>query len=571
MKLKILFFILFLNSLLYSEWEIQSIEEVSVSGPTYIALDSKDNPYIACFNSQKDELQCISYDKTHWRIDTVDNDIEKFSDEKYKDILPYLYNLNIHRYAGFCIDSHDKPHIAYTKGPECMLKYAKYNGSSWIIENVVNEKSPEIAWLWLSFDLDKNDNPFIGYCGYPQKSLKFAEKNNSLWHIQTIDQSGDVVYGITLKVDKKSCPHLVYHYNFHTAATKYKNTFSLPIHHYLNYAYWNGNLWKIFSNIDNTERSIIASPCSLNLENLINGVGEDTDSYENTTSLAVDSTGWLHIVYPDQSKKVKYIKWDGTSWSTSSICDLSGPLASPKQFSLALDSKGYPHVSYVYYNKASGNMNLKYAKWTGEKWSFQTVDATGLVGVYSSIVLDSNDYPHISYYGSGYVSYYTGYLKYAKWVPGAPVFTDDSQTNTNIIEPNNKLNIAVVDFAPRNVSVSDASIISDFLRIRLVNTNVFNVIEKENMKDILKEQNFQQSGCTDIETAVQIGKILNVRKLVFGSYGLFLEEVYHISVSIVDVETGKIVASQKVNYEQPGDAEKSIKELAERIVSQISD
>jgi hypothetical protein len=43
-------------------------------------------------------------------------------------------------------------------------------------------------------------------------------------------------------------------------------------------------------------------------------------------------------------------------------------------------------------------------------WNIQTVDSTGEVGLYSSLALDSNGNPHISYYNSRY-----GDLKYAKW------------------------------------------------------------------------------------------------------------------------------------------------------------
>jgi hypothetical protein len=75
--------------------------------------------------------------------------------------------------------------------------------------------------------------------------------------------------------------------------------------------------------------------------------------------------------------------------------------------SIALDSNGYPHISYFYWT----NYDLKYAKWTGSSWSVQTVDSTGYVGEHAAIALDSNDYPHISYLDSTNHA-----LKYAKWM-----------------------------------------------------------------------------------------------------------------------------------------------------------
>ena len=81
---------------------------------------------------------------------------------------------------------------------------------------------------------------------------------------------------------------------------------------------------------------------------------------------------------------------------------------------MALDSNGYPHISYynVPPNEAFFKGDLKYAKWTGTAWSITTVDSAG-AGRCSSIALDSNDNPHISYRDSTN-------LKYAKLMPEAP-------------------------------------------------------------------------------------------------------------------------------------------------------
>ena len=37
------------------------------------------------------------------------------------------------------------------------------------------------------------------------------------------------------------------------------------------------------------------------------------------------------------------------------------------------------------------------------------------------------------------------------------------------------------------------------------------------MNDILKEQGFQQTGCTDASCAVQAGQLLNVKYMIIGS------------------------------------------------------
>ncbi len=81
-----------------------------------------------------------------------------------------------------------------------------------------------------------------------------------------------------------------------------------------------------------------------------------------------------------------------------------------KYSSIALDSNDYPHISH--YN--ANNRSLIYTMWDGTSWRVETVDDLHDTGQYTSLALDSNDNPHISYsrFNSGIGKHE---LKYARW------------------------------------------------------------------------------------------------------------------------------------------------------------
>lgn len=84
--------------------------------------------------------------------------------------------------------------------------------------------------------------------------------------------------------------------------------------------------------------------------------------------------------------------------------------------------------------------------------------------------------------------------------------------------------------------------LTERLRTSLHQTGVFQVMERGRMEDILREQGFQQTGCTTTECAIEVGQILAVRQMVAGSVGK-VGETYSVSLRIFDVETGRTVAT----------------------------
>ena len=127
------------------------------------------------------------------------------------------------------------------------------------------------------------------------------------------------------------------------------------------------------------------------------------------------------------------------------------------------------------------------------------------------------------------------------------------------------INVAVSDFIGKNVSQADASIVGDFLRTALVSSGMFNVMDRNNMESVLAEQKFQNSGCTEQQCAVEMGKLLNVKQMLVGSLSKLLD-TYYITVNVVDVSTGKITAS----YDEAAKNAMELKTACQTIVQKIS-
>ncbi len=129
--------------------------------------------------------------------------------------------------------------------------------------------------------------------------------------------------------------------------------------------------------------------------------------------------------------------------------------------------------------------------------------------------------------------------------------------------------LAVANFDPQNVSAGDAAVISDMVRNQLIKEGAFNIVEKANMDKILGEQAFQQTGCTTQECAVKLGKVLNVKYLVVGSFGKALDQ-YVLSMRVIDVETAKAVYSDEAYGKNLQEVRDGITAMASKLTQAVS-
>jgi|WetSurMetagenome_2_1015567.scaffolds.fasta_scaffold00209_27 TolB-like protein len=123
-----------------------------------------------------------------------------------------------------------------------------------------------------------------------------------------------------------------------------------------------------------------------------------------------------------------------------------------------------------------------------------------------------------------------------------------------------KTNVAIINMKNASgVSAGETEVITDRLRGELFNTGKVNVMERDQMLEILKEQGFQQSGaCTNEACMVEIGQLLGVEQLITGSLGK-VGSMFLVNLRVIDVKTAKIM--KVVSVDIRGDIDEVVSKL----------
>ena len=116
--------------------------------------------------------------------------------------------------------------------------------------------------------------------------------------------------------------------------------------------------------------------------------------------------------------------------------------------------------------------------------------------------------------------------------------------------PNAKPKVAVLDF---KYNTNDKPNVEDMLMTGLGKADCIELYERSGLRKILAEMKIGKSGIIDEKTAIEIGKLAGVEKVVLGSYNLFENNQARIDVRYIDVKTGKVEKTESVvgNKEDP--------------------
>lgn len=335
-------------------WRIMTVDSGGeVGAEPKLVLDSKGHPHIAYNHWEKRDLKYARWTGSGWKVETVD------------------WKGSVGRYPSIALDAQDRPHISYMDTINYDVKYASWDGRRWVIERVDSEND---VGFCVSMAFDSKHRPHLAYWDFTSGwVLKHARWTGGEWGIEIVENVAHGWHGheISIAIDGLDRPHISYCIHYGVTAAN------------LRYAKLTENGWAV-ETVDNEGLTY------------------------RWVNMAIDNQDHPHIVYYTNippvngyspGEMLEYARWTGVEWRFEAI-DNVGPGSSPPGPSIALDSKGYPHIAYC-------GPGLNCAHRTGNGWKIEKIEY-GWTGATASIIFDENDLPHIAYYDMD-----KGDLKYA--------------------------------------------------------------------------------------------------------------------------------------------------------------
>ena len=137
-----------------------------------------------------------------------------------------------------------------------------------------------------------------------------------------------------------------------------------------------------------------------------------------------------------------------------------------------------------------------------------------------------------------------------------------------IVHAGEQLRVVVNELDANGVSRQVARVVSDHLRVKLIETRRFIIPEREKMEAVLQEQavGMQLGECFSQECAIELGRLMQANKMIVGTVSL-LNRTYSISIRFLDLETGTAEFSAEEKCQSVDDLFLAAERLAARIVA----
>ena len=298
----------------------------------------------------------------------------------------FLEQVFVRSSTSITIDQSGNPHIGFVASN--VLNYAHYADTGWVIEQIDTGQIRAASIM-----LDNSDQPHISYIDLGKDEIKYARKLYGSWQIETVEFTAVDLDSLTsLALSSTGVPHISY-YDDDLKTLKVANR---------EVGSWSSELVEDAA-----------------------GVGE-------FSSLVFDKSDTLHIAYHDASlKAVKYGRRTSAGWEIQ-IVHLT--MGAGESFSMVLDMADYPHL--VYDAGWYGNLAIRYTRKTTQGWIYETVDHSSWIRQ-ASIVLDSKESPHISFFNDQTAEFIYAWRSENGWITET-VDTNGHYRGINALAVNNQ-------------------------------------------------------------------------------------------------------------------------------------
>lgn len=328
------------------------------------------------------------------------------------------------------VDSDGLAHIAYhdySSPPDGKLRYAYqtydgFAGTNWNLETITDAHAS--GWR-VDMALDSSDYPHLVYIydegqgtttgerdGTEIAVLRYAYQDADGWHFTDIrTDDWDSTYGARLagshpaiSLDSSDYPHIssARVVTYASGDTYPDFTWSI-IHDYQDVSGWHSATLQTTA-----QASFPGSWCTMDTDIAVDGA-------DNVRAVWGDSCAWV----------LRHGYYTGTTWTTGTIGFATPPYDRPQ---IAIDSQDYPHVAVQ--TNHGGDLGLRYAYLDATGWHTKTVDSGGTNSC--SIVMDTDDYPHIAYTDFSHTELYYGYKDATGWHTSTVPHNADGEWGTSI-------------------------------------------------------------------------------------------------------------------------------------------
>ena len=282
-----------------SGWSITTVSTGYFYGPLDIRVDTQGVPHISWHNHDTENEAYAALIDGKWVVEDIGHPGHDGWDNS------------------LAVDSNGRPHTISIDpsqfGSRSGIEYATFDGQSWKVEEVGSGPVPYEFGTGIA--LDSQDRPHVVWFDDDGKDLRYAIKDEGAWVISTVDSEGDVGRFASLALGKQGNPTISYFERVNASSG------------YIKFARGDGSKWSI-QRIDKLENVFL-----------------DFFGARKISSLVLDQNDNPIVAYSDE-QIIKLAWWDGSQWNLETVLTAEdNPLG--QQVSLALDSTGVLHLTFA--------------------------------------------------------------------------------------------------------------------------------------------------------------------------------------------------------------------------------